>query len=158
MGEALLVRRGGALDETGIFIEPGLIVEWFGLASNVPEGWLLCDGQNDTPNLIDQFIIGAGDTYAIDATGGSADAILVSHNHTITTNTAGAHSHSANRGDSVGLSNTASASALGNIGSTGLSGNGNHSHTITFTSTGESATNANLPPYLGLFHIIKVEE
>lgn len=158
MGEALLVRRGGALGGVGIFIEPGLIVEWFGLASNVPEGWLLCDGQNDTPNLVDQFIIGAGDTYAIGDTGGSADAIVPSHTHTGSTNTVGNHAHSiqgtAGWGDGIGFP-ILNRIVIASVTSTSA---GSHTHSLSLNTVGESSTNRNLSPYLSLFHIIKGEE
>ena len=156
MGEALLVRRGGALDEAGIFIEPGLIVEWFGLASNVPEGWQLCDGSNDTPNLIDQFIVGAGSTYSVGNTGGSANAVVVSHTHTITTNTF-SHNHTypvgaGSSGAGIGQSTVTF------TGSFNSGGGGSHSHTVTTTASGESNTDKNLPPYFSLFYIMKMEE
>jgi hypothetical protein len=31
---------------------------WSGLISNIPAGWLLCDGTKSTPNLTDKFIYG----------------------------------------------------------------------------------------------------
>ena len=60
----------------------GGIIMWSGATNNIPSGWALCDGNNGTPNLQDKFIVGAGSSYAVAATGGSADATLVSHSHT----------------------------------------------------------------------------
>lgn len=37
----------------------------------------------------DRFLLGAGSTYTAGATGGSADAVVVKHNHTITQNVGG---------------------------------------------------------------------
>lgn len=37
-------------------IPTGLIAMWSG--TEVPRGWVLCDGQNNTPDLSDKFIIG----------------------------------------------------------------------------------------------------
>lgn len=158
MGKALIVRRG-TVPEIGLFIEPGLIVEWYGLSTALPEGWLLCDGANSTPNLIDKFIIGAGDTYAIGAQGGSANAILPSHTHTGSTNTAGNHTHVLNRGNSFSNGN-GFVTPLQHIpiGTNTSTSSGNHSHSISLTTVGDSATNQNLPPYLSLFYIIKEEE
>lgn len=51
----------------------GVIVLWSGSEESVPDGWVICDGENDTPDLTDRFVVGAGDTYAVDDTGG-ADA------------------------------------------------------------------------------------
>jgi microcystin-dependent protein len=55
-------------------------------------GWALCDGQTHsgitTPDLRDRFVVGAGNTYAVDATGGLDTVTLTvaqmpSHNHPI---------------------------------------------------------------------------
>ena len=60
---------------------------------------------NGTPNLQDKFIVGAGSSYAVDATGGSADATLVSHSHTINN-----HTHS-----TTISGNTSNRSLTGNV-------------------------------------------
>lgn len=57
----------------------GAILAWKGAIIDIPDGYLLCDGNNGTPDLRDRMIIGAGDTYAPDDTGGA-----VNHNHTFT--------------------------------------------------------------------------
>ena len=76
----------------------GGIIMWSGAVLNIPAGWLLCNGINGTPNLMDRFVIGAGNLYAVDATGGSKDAIVPAHSHTATlagsTAAAGYHGHS----------------------------------------------------------------
>lgn len=55
----------------------GIIVLWSGALVDIPDGWVLCDGNNGTPDLRNRFIIGAGDTYAPGDSGGSTD-----HAHT----------------------------------------------------------------------------
>ena len=51
---------GSAL--TGIAgIPSGVIAMWSGAINAIPSGWLLCDGNNSTPDLRDKFIVGAGD-------------------------------------------------------------------------------------------------
>lgn len=45
----------------------GIVCLWSGAIVDIPAGWQLCDGTNGTPDLRDKFIIGAGDTYAVDA-------------------------------------------------------------------------------------------
>ena len=65
-------------------IPSGGIILWSGSTGSVPSGWYLCDGTNGTPDLRNSFIVGAGNTYAVGATGGTADAIVVSHTHTAT--------------------------------------------------------------------------
>ena len=84
-------------------------------------------------------------------TGGSKDAIAVSHTHTFsaTTSAAGAHSHSLNVYSSTG--GPATYLSSGNSvagGSTGAVSD--HTHTVSGTtaSTGSSGTNANVQPYI----------
>lgn len=57
----------------------GVIVLWSKAIGSIPTGWVLCDGNNGTPNLNGRFVVGAGDTYAVDATGGEDD-----HEHEFT--------------------------------------------------------------------------
>lgn len=51
---------------------PGCIMLWYGAIANVPSGWHLCNGNMGTPDLMNNFIMGAGDTYDPDDTGGTA--------------------------------------------------------------------------------------
>ena len=97
------VGDGSNLTNIGGSIPSGGIIIWSGASNAIPTGWYLCDGQNSTPDLRDRFVIGAGSNYAVDATGGSADAIVVSHTHgsgNLQTNNTGGHSHSGNTNDS----------------------------------------------------------
>ena len=48
------------------FFPSGGIVLWSGVTTNIPSGWVLCDGQNSTPDLRGKFIIGAGGSYNYD--------------------------------------------------------------------------------------------
>ena len=94
---------GSNLTNIGGTIPSGGIIIWSGASNAIPTGWYLCDGQNSTPDLRDRFVIGAGNNYAVDATGGSADAIVVSHSHgsgNFGTNNTGGHSHGGNTNDS----------------------------------------------------------
>jgi len=67
----------------------GIIAIWSGAVVDIPFGWTLCDGTNGTPDLRDQFVIGAGSTYTPDETGGNAththEANLGTHSHDIPT-------------------------------------------------------------------------
>jgi hypothetical protein len=45
----------------------GMIVLWSGASTDIPSGWVLCDGTNGTPDLRDRFIVGGGG--ALPATG-----------------------------------------------------------------------------------------
>jgi hypothetical protein len=53
-------------------IPSGVIVMWSGATTSIPAGWALCNGTSGTPDLRDRFVIGAGSTYAVGATGGTA--------------------------------------------------------------------------------------
>jgi len=53
---------------------------WAGLLTGIPPGWVLCDGDNDTPDLRDKFVICSGPLFAVGNEGGS-----MSHAHTFTT-------------------------------------------------------------------------
>ena len=50
----------------------GGIILWSGSVASIPAGWQLCDGTNLTPDLRDKFVVGAGSSYAVNATGGNA--------------------------------------------------------------------------------------
>ena len=139
----------------------GGIIMWSGSIASIPSGWVICDGTNSTPNLRDKFIVGAGSTYAVAATGGSADAITVSHTHTATstsTVTDPGHTHQygadANGSGTGGSGQFVYAPAL-NV-TTGSRTTGITVATATTNaSTGASGTNANLPPYYALAYIMK---
>ena len=139
----------------------GGIILWSGSIAGIPSGWALCNGSNGTPDLRNRFIVGAGSTYAVDATGGSADAIVVSHTHTATstsTVTDPGHSHGYTSfgydgGGGPGLSRTPD--SVNNQSSTSTTGI-TVATTTTNASTGSSGTNANLPPYYALAYIMKL--
>jgi hypothetical protein len=138
-------------------IPSGGIIMWSGSVGGLPTGWYLCDGSNGTPDLRDRFIIGAGGSYGVGASGGSADAIVVAHTHTGTTSTVGDHAHPSLY--NVGACSSASPQGNGAYVegavqyTTGAAGA--HNHTFTTNSTGQSGTNANLPPYYALAFIMK---
>jgi hypothetical protein len=106
----------------------GMIILWSGAAAAVPTGWHLCNGAGGTIDLRGRFVVGAGSTYAVGATGG---AIMdLAHTHTpdaaaTANNNAGWTDHTHTVADT-----TSSAS---------------HNHTITATSLGASAGYASDP-------------
>jgi hypothetical protein len=153
-----LVTNGTSVSWGAAFVS-GMIMLWSGSSATIPSGWLLCDGTNSTPDLRNRFVVGATSTYAVGATGGSADAIVVSHSHTTTVTDAG-HQHASSTGQGFLTRNTASGNALNggsdwvfsNINNTATSTTG---ITVSANTTGSSGTNANLPPYYALCYIMK---
>jgi hypothetical protein len=134
-------------------VPTGGIIMWSGSIASIPTGWLLCDGSSGTPDLRTRFVIGAGSTYGVNGTGGSADAVVVSHTH-IATVTDGGHSHTIVGG--INLSqNDGLQYVVGNAGTVTSSSSAVTGITVANASTGVSGTNANLPPYYALAFIMK---
>ena len=139
-------------------IPSGAIILWSGSIGSIPSGWFLCDGANGTPDLRNRFIVGAGSTYAVAATGGNADATLVSHTHTATSsvsdpthshNTFGQYGGGGNPGGSLNAQNPGGRNEPTTSSSTGIT------VATSISTEGSSATNANLPPYYALAYIMK---
>jgi hypothetical protein len=145
-------------------IPVGGIIIWSGSTGSIPATWYLCDGTNGTPDLRDRFIIGAGNTYAVNATGGSADAIVVTHTHTASVTDPG-HFHTTGitdnevLGSSVATGPSASARAPSLAAATNqntfITGSKTTGISVTNANAGVSGTNANLPPYYALCYIMK---
>jgi hypothetical protein len=137
----------------------GAIVLWSGSIGSIPSGWLICDGTNSTPDLRNRFVVGAGSTYAVAATGGSADAIVVTHTHTASVSDPG-HNHSPSSPATTFWGNdaTATSGSPGGGGSAAslTTGSAVTGISVTNSTAGTSGTNANLPPYYALAYIMKV--
>jgi hypothetical protein len=150
----------GATPPAATPIPAGGIFLWSGSIGSIPAGYVLCNGSNGTPDLRDRFVVGAGSSYAINATGGSADAVLVSHTHTATSVvTDPGHVHASPKnaapnggGAGICMAGAASGNSPGydtNSAFTGIT------VATTNTTVGVSGTNANLPPYYALCYIMK---
>ena len=143
-----------------ISIPSGVITMWSGTIATIPSGWYLCNGSNSTPDLRNKFIIGAySDTAGVayttitganTQTGGTKDAIVVSHTHTATVTDPG-HTHTSftiaggsgyQAGANYGSGSTTTGSSV-----TGIS--------VANSTTGSSGTDQNLPPYYALAFIMK---
>ena len=153
----------GVQTAVGTTIPTGMISLWYGSIGSVPAGWYLCDGSNGTPDLRNRFIVGAGSTYAVNATGGSADASVVSHTHTATsasTVTDPGHLHGGIPRSSNETGNQGTSYREGNAGggyiNTGTSVTGiTVATSTTVASAGVAGTNLNLPPYYALAYVMK---
>jgi microcystin-dependent protein len=97
-------------------IPSGVILLWSGSIASIPSGWYLCNGSNSTPDLRDRFVVGAGTTYAVGATGGVAATTLIEANLP-------SHTHS-----------------IAGSGTTSTQSNG-HTHTFSGTTAGMNANN-----------------
>lgn len=135
-------------------VPTGTIVMWSG--STVPVGWLLCDGTNNTPNLVSKFIMGAA-LPEVGNEGGSS-----SHTHSagasVTVSPVGSHAHGV---PEQWYSNTASSGngvTIVDRDATDVKGTqtqsaGGHTHNATSTVTVGAASN--IPPYFALAFIMK---
>jgi len=155
-GQVLLSAGGSNTPTWGNAFVAGMIMIWSGSSASIPTGWLLCDGTNSTPDLRNRFVVGATSTYAVGATGGSADAIVVSHTHTATVTDSG-HTHTITEIIGQGGSSGSSAGFTGNAPAITITGTNSATTGITVSNstTGSSGTNANLPPYYALCYIMK---
>ena len=101
-----------------------------------------------------KVLIGNGGGFSAGATGGSADAIIVSHTHTATvtdpvhTHTWGANEFAQGTVISSGHASSDGLNYLGKVSATSASATG---VTVSNSTTGSSGTNANLQPYIVVY-------
>ena len=120
----------------------GMIILWSGAADAIPTGFVLCDGNNSTPNLSGRFVVGydaSNSDYDVDDTGGSESV-------TLTVNQIPAHTHNIN------LAVRAFYQEPRNFG-VGTDGSANNSEDTGSTGGGQS--HENRPPYYALCYIMK---
>ena len=82
----------GDTGSTTFAVPSGGIIIWSGASNAIPSGWYLCNGSNGTPDLRNRFVIGAGSSYSVNATGGYTDVFIPQHTHTFSSS----HTHSFN--------------------------------------------------------------
>lgn len=108
----------------------GTIILWSGDIMSIPSGFVICDGANDTPNLVGLFVKGAGAGVNPGETGGSNN-----HDHDFTTN---GHTHDHN----TGMLDIAA-------------GSNHRTNLSTNTDSGTTDEESNLPPFHVLAYIMK---
>jgi microcystin-dependent protein len=140
-------------------IQKGMIVAFNG--SKVPEGWVLCDGQNGTPDLRGRFIYGFGKNLGLQfGRRGGEETHVLNHNelpsHTHQMNDSGSHSHSINFGKlKAGKHDIMIGKNDGDrLHSLTSNNSGNHSHNIG--SSGGNQPHNNMPPYYVFNYIMKL--
>ena len=123
--------------DNAMSVPKGIITMWSGSIATIPPGWALCDGTNGTPDLRNRFIVGAGSSYAVGATGGEAT-------HTLTINEMPAHTHTyakeTGASCNIGGSNTPASQQI----------------STATSSTGAGQSHENRPPYYALAYIMKL--
>lgn len=141
------------IPSTSPTLPSGVILIWSGSTGSIPSGYVICDGTNGTPDLRNSFVLGAGNSYSVGQTGGSADAIVVNHTHTATVTDPG-HFHTLNfslsdnvQGGNPGINGTQPNTSNTNAQTTGIS--------VANSTTGVSGSGANMPPYYALAYIQK---
>jgi microcystin-dependent protein len=189
LGGVLSVANGGTGSSTGVAsVITGAIQMW--ATTTAPSGYLLCDGSSVSTSTYAALFAVVGYTFGgsggsfnvpnytnrmpygttIGSTGGSADAIVVSHTHTASVSDPG-HNHLFGADDQIasqggyntqsGFSYDASSTTSGggvNLYTKRIDNTNNGQTTgisVSNSTTGGSATGANLPPYLGINFIIK---
>lgn len=147
-------------------VPAGAILIWSGSASDIPDGFALCDGTNGTPDLRDRFVLGAGKSYSVNSTGGEEE-------HTLTKNEIPDHVHGigsfgSNNGLFGSLTTAVNVDFPGTK-STGWNGSGNGSfnggNKIDYTQLATSfivneeiriaQSHNNMPPYYSLCYIMR---
>jgi len=147
-----------------LIVPIGSIIMWSGSVASIPSNWAFCNGTNGTPDLRNKFIVGAAIdnsgiantniTGANTLTGGSKDAVVVSHSHGITDN---GHTHDVAPVLANGTWNGANDDlGAGRGGSNRAASTTSKITGITINSQGVAGTNQNLPPYYALAYIMRV--
>ena len=119
-----------------------MIILWSGAVDAIPSGFVLCDGNNSTPNLSGRFVVGydaSNSDYDVNDTGGSESV-------TLTLNQIPAHTHNIN------LAVNSFYQEPRNFG-VGTDGSANNSEDTGSTGGGQS--HENRPPFYALCYIMK---
>lgn len=116
-------------------VPSGVIMAWSGTTSDIPAGWVLCDGNNSTPDLRNRFVTGAGSSYSAGNTGGASTVQLSESELAI-------HTHQIPETSVTGGSETALTS-------------GDTTDPYDSGSAGGDQAHENRPPYHALAYIMK---
>ncbi len=111
-------------------LKAGMIIIWPEALGVIPAGFVICDGNNGTPNLQNRFVIGAGGSFAVGDTNGS-----INHDHNFISDT---HFHNMEPGGDIGAGIVLD------------------DFTISRPAVGTTDTFSSLPPFHALFYIMKI--
>ena len=136
---------------------------WSGNILNIPEGFLICDGTNGTPDLRDRFLIGTG-TEDKGVFGGSNSKVITADNLPSGALSGVFSGYYVNGRYMVGGEGTSWGTLSGEkVSYSGYYGNGCYLYFTSFasklTTSGWKSTPFDVRPvYLNVFYIIKVKQ
>jgi microcystin-dependent protein len=144
----------------------GTIAYWNDDPANLPPGWVVCDGNNGTPNLLDRFAKSVSSAGTNPGNTGGQHSYSMSvpqlppHTHSFDgTGTTGSHNHDIYVADDMAYNSTGFgyewAEDNGDRGGDSTDTSGAHSHTVSFDSFGSGASVDNRPPYMELVPVMK---
>ena len=158
---------GSGANLTGIeaFVT-GMIILWSGAANAIPSGFVLCNGQNNTPDLRGRFVVGYSNTdgdYDVNDTGGSKDntlsvSQLPSHNHSFSGSASHNHTHTKAThpsGSGPEQNQSGGPEDRTNFGDTGTTSTATVTISGTTGNQGSGTAIENRPPYYALCYIMK---
>ena len=129
-------------------VPTGMIMMWSGASNAIPSGYVLCDGNNSTPDLRNRFVVGAGSSYSVGNTGGSNSV-------TLTVSQMPAHTHTTNISFSPDVDYFGNNVSILNNGHNGTNSVGGQSTDFTSSSSGGGGSHENRPPYYALCYVMK---
>jgi len=139
-------------------IPSGMISMWSGLLSAIPSGWVLCDGNNSTPNLIAKFVRSIATASTEAGSTGGADTVtlttaqLASHSHSASQSS---HTHNVQYVGGYSGSYIGSDTKHGSRNSDGTVATSSVAPSISVGSAGSGNSHENMPAYFELIYIMK---
>ena len=157
--------NGSGLSGIEAFVT-GMIILWSGAANAIPTGFVLCNGQNNTPDLRGRFVVGYNDNdndYDVNDTGGSKDntlsvSQLPSHNHSFSGSASHNHTHTKAThpsGSGPEQNQSGGPEDRTNFGDTGTTSTATVTISGTTGNQGSGSAIENRPPYYALCYIMK---